>query len=55
MAIWQGGFLTYAGSQLDAIKKAVVNFQQKNDSKAEILVGLTYSSGQVCTVMTRHC
>ncbi|KAH9990394.1 FAD-binding domain-containing protein [Russula vinacea] len=43
--VW-GGFLTYAGNQLDAIKAAVVNFQQ-NDTKAEILVLLTYSSGQI--------
>ncbi|KAH9990399.1 hypothetical protein BJV77DRAFT_1124207 [Russula vinacea] len=44
-AAW-GGFLIYAENQLDAIKTALVNFQQENDTKAEVLVGLTYSSGR---------
>ena len=52
ITIWQGGFLTYAENQLDAIKTAVVNLQQKNDTKAEVFVALIYSSGQVCTAMT---
>ncbi|KAH9990398.1 FAD-binding domain-containing protein [Russula vinacea] len=41
-----GGFCIYTENQLDAIKTALVNFQQENDTKAEVLVGLTYSSGQ---------
>ncbi|KAH9990396.1 hypothetical protein BJV77DRAFT_1012490 [Russula vinacea] len=34
----KGGLLTYAESQLDAIKTALVNFQQKSDTKAEVIV-----------------
>jgi hypothetical protein len=50
--ILQGGFRLYAEDQLDAIKEALVEFQQKNDTKAAIDVVLSYSSGQVCSVMT---
>jgi hypothetical protein len=53
--IWQGGILYYADDQLDAIKEALVKFQQKNDTKAEVMVILSYSSSsgssQVCFVM----
>lgn len=53
LEIWKGGILSYAESQLDAIKEALVNFQQKNDTtKASIGVILTFSSGQVCSVVT---
>ncbi|KAF8486365.1 FAD dependent oxidoreductase [Russula ochroleuca] len=41
-----GGFLTYAENQLDAIKEMLVNFQQRTDTKAEVIVLLPYSSGQ---------
>ncbi|KAH9990425.1 FAD dependent oxidoreductase [Russula vinacea] len=44
--IW-GGFRLYAEDQLDAIKEALVEFQQKNDTKAAIDVVLSYSSGQL--------
>jgi hypothetical protein len=50
--IWKGGFLTYAENQLDAIKEMLVNFQQRTDTKAEVIVLLPYSSGQVSTVTT---
>jgi hypothetical protein len=42
----------YAENQLDAIKEALLNFQQTNDTKAALGVALTYSSGQVCSVMS---
>ncbi|KAF8486358.1 FAD-binding domain-containing protein [Russula ochroleuca] len=44
--IW-GGFLFYAENQLDAVKNALVEFQQKNDTKASVGVSLSYSSGQL--------
>lgn len=47
----QGGILTYAENQLDEIKKALLKFQQKNDTKAACTVSLIYSSGQVCHAM----
>ena len=49
--IWQGGVLYYADDQLDAIREALVKFQQKNDTKAEVMVTLPYTSGQVCFVL----
>ncbi|KAF8492577.1 hypothetical protein F5888DRAFT_1806711 [Russula emetica] len=42
--IW-GGFLFYSEDQLDAIKMALLNFQEKNDTKAAVLVFMAYSSG----------
>ncbi|KAF8486369.1 FAD dependent oxidoreductase [Russula ochroleuca] len=42
-----GGLRFYAENQLDAIKGALVDFQQKNDTKAEVIVLLSYSSGQL--------
>jgi hypothetical protein len=50
--IWKGGVIFYADDQLDAIKEAFSKFQQKNDTKAAVLPFPTYSSGQVCPVMT---
>ena len=44
---WQGGFLFYSEDQLDAIKMALLNFQEKNDTKAAVLVFMSYSSGPV--------
>ena len=44
----QGGFRIYGESQLDAIKEALVKFQQKSDTKAAALITMTYASGQVC-------
>jgi hypothetical protein len=41
----------YAENQLDSIKKALVKFQQKGDTKAALELALTYSSGQVSTTM----
>ncbi len=49
--IWKGGFLFYNESQLSAIKTALVNFQQQNDTKGVVVGFLIYSSGQVCSVM----
>ena len=53
-AYWipQGGFYSYAEDQLDAIKEALFNYQQKSDPKAATGLTLTYSSGQVRFVMT---
>ena len=42
----------YAENQLDAIKEALFKFQQENDTKAEVGVSMSYSSGQVSTVAT---
>ena len=47
---WQGGIVFYAENQLDAIKDALVDFQQKNDTRAAVLMSLTYSLDQVCSV-----
>jgi len=44
--VW-GGFLFYSDDQLDAIKMALLNFQEKNDTKAVVLVFMVYSSGQL--------
>ncbi|KAF8492574.1 FAD-binding domain-containing protein [Russula emetica] len=49
---WQGGILTYAENQLDEIKEALVEFQQKNDTKAACVVSLIYSSGQLSVVIS---
>jgi hypothetical protein len=46
---WQAGFVYYTENQLDAIKEALVNFQQKNDTRAAVLMSLTYSLDQVCS------
>jgi hypothetical protein len=54
IAIWKGGVLYYADEQLDAVKEALVKFQQKNDTRAAINVILSYSSTEVCSFMT-HC
>jgi hypothetical protein len=48
----QGGFYSYAEDQLDAIKEALFNYQQKSDLKAATGLTLTYSSGQVRFVTT---
>jgi len=50
--VWQGGFLSYSEGQLDAIKMALLNFQEKSDTKAAVLVFMSYSSGPVSSVMT---
>ena len=50
--IWKGGVIFYSEDQLDAIKEALVKFQQESDTKAALLLFMTYSSGQVCFVMT---
>jgi hypothetical protein len=47
LEIWQAGVLLYSEDQLDAIRDALVIFQQKNDTKASVFMFLTYSSGQV--------
>jgi hypothetical protein len=44
----QGGSRLYAESQLDAIKEALVKFQQISDTKAAVMISPTYVSGQVC-------
>ena len=48
LEILQGGFRVYTETQLDAIKDALVKFQQKSDTKAAIVIPVTYTSGQVC-------
>jgi hypothetical protein len=48
LEILQGGIRLYAESQLDAVKEALFRFQQKSDTKAAIMLPLTYTSGQVC-------
>jgi hypothetical protein len=50
--VWQGGFLFYSEDQLDAIKMALLNFQEKNDTKAALLISMAYSSGPVSSVVT---
>ena len=47
----KGGVRLYAENQLDSIKKALVKFQQKSDTKAALQLALTYSSGQVRATM----
>ncbi|KAN0115766.1 hypothetical protein V8E52_006578 [Russula decolorans] len=42
--VW-GGTRLYAESQLDAIKDALVKFQQKSDTKAPIIIPMIYTSG----------
>jgi hypothetical protein len=54
LEIWQAGFFSYSEDQLDAIKDALVKFQQKNDTKASVYMFLTYSSGQVSPVKADH-
>ena len=51
----QGGFFFYAEDQLDAIKEALLNFQQKSDTKTALEISLTYYSGQVCAISLYHC
>ncbi|KAF8486373.1 FAD dependent oxidoreductase [Russula ochroleuca] len=43
--IW-AGILLYAEDQLHAIKKALVSFQRKSDTKASVMVSPTYSLNQ---------
>jgi hypothetical protein len=47
---WQAGFIYYSENELDAIKEVLVNFQQKNDDKAVLIVSLAYSLDQVRSV-----
>ena len=47
--------MTYGEDQLETIKGALVNLQQKSDTKVEVIVTLTYAAGQVCAVVTHHC
>jgi hypothetical protein len=42
--------MTYTEDKLDAIKEALVKFQQKNDTKASAIVSMSYSSDPVCSV-----
>ncbi|KAH9035513.1 FAD-binding domain-containing protein [Lactarius pseudohatsudake] len=44
--IW-GGFMFYFPDQLDAVKNALVRYQQKQDVKASVAVVLNYASGQL--------
>jgi hypothetical protein len=48
--ILQGGILVYAEDQLNAFKRAFVNFQQQKDIKAALFSSVVYASGQVRTV-----
>jgi hypothetical protein len=45
--ISQGGYLFYPSSQLEAVKAAVIKFQDNKDTKATAFVSLSYSSGTV--------
>ncbi|KAH9030957.1 FAD-binding domain-containing protein [Lactarius hengduanensis] len=45
-SIW-GGFMFYFPDQLDAVKNALVRYQQKQDVKASAAVILNYASGQL--------
>jgi hypothetical protein len=51
LEILQGGIRLYAESQLDAIKEALLKFQQKSDTKAAVMI--TYTSGQVCQCLAK--
>ncbi|KAH9167831.1 FAD-binding domain-containing protein [Lactarius sanguifluus] len=42
-----GGIMFYPPSQLDAVKDALVKYQQKQDVNAALLVFLNYASGQM--------
>ena len=53
--IWQAGVRFYDESQLDAIKKALLEYNQNNDTKAASGASLAYSSGLVCSVTERYC
>ena len=55
LEIWQGGLRFYNESQLDTIRRAFLKYDQNNDTKAASDVYLTYSFGQVCSVMRHHC
>ena len=48
LEILQGGLRLYTESQLDAIKDALFKFQQKNDTKATVMITVTSTSGQEC-------
>jgi hypothetical protein len=48
---WQGGILIYSGDKQDQIKEALVKFQGNGDPKATVMIGLTYGSGMVCSVV----
>jgi hypothetical protein len=54
LEIWQGGTLVYPESQLQAVKAALVKFQQQNDTKASPALAVTYSGGNVCPVRHRR-
>ena len=47
---WQGGLVTYAENQVNAIKEALIKYEQTSDTKAACVPSLSYSSGQVCPV-----
>ena len=51
LGIWQGGFFSYSENQLEAIKEALVKFQQNDDTKAQVGVVFSFSSGQVSPVL----
>ncbi|KAF8486344.1 FAD-binding domain-containing protein [Russula ochroleuca] len=48
--VW-GGARLYAENQLDAIKEALFKFQQQNDTKANVGLSLTYTSGQLLSTV----
>jgi len=47
-----GGLFTYAADKQDQIRDAFVKFQQLNDTKAAMVLGLSYSSGQLKITVT---
>ena len=51
LGIWQGGFFSYSENQLEAIKEALVKFQQIDDTRANVGVSLSFSSGQVSSIL----
>jgi len=48
LEISQGGIRFYDKSQLDGIKKMLLKFQQKSDTKAAVVICMAYTLGQVC-------
>jgi hypothetical protein len=60
-AIYQGGYLFFPSTQIDAYKAAVIKFQDSNDTKATALFSLSYSSGTVraetwiCLILKLKC
>ena len=46
----QGGSILYGPDQLEAVKKATLEFSRITDSKASLITTFGYTSGAVCPV-----